>query len=124
MKTLVGITRSQQRTDHKPLELPNTQFAGSKKVPLLFCFRKMSGEAMGCFRCLRNIQDKLADRKSLCEKRNGIPFDGPVTPLWAEIYVHRISAKDKSRLHQFGTRCSQEYSSDTRCILEEVGLET
>ena len=34
-------------------------------------------EAMECFCYLRNIRDKMADRKSPCERRCGTPFDGP-----------------------------------------------
>ena len=47
--THVGITTSQPHTDQKPMDLPKTQFAGSKKVPLRFwCSRlfKNSGGQM------------------------------------------------------------------------------
>ena len=58
----------------------------SKKVPLHFCFtpifQKSGGEKQTeCFCHLRNIQDKLADRKSPKERRFGTPFDGPVMPF-------------------------------------------
>ena len=42
-------------------------------------------EAEECFCDLRDTQDKLADRKSLSERRFGTPFDGPVIPFGAEI---------------------------------------
>ena len=42
-------------------------------------------EAMESYCYLRKIQDKLADRKSSCERRCGTPFDGPVMPFRAEI---------------------------------------
>ena len=35
-------------------------------------------ESMECFCYLRNIQDKLAARKSLNEKQCGTSFDGPI----------------------------------------------
>ena len=37
-----------------------------------------------------------------CERRFGEPFTGPVVPLGAMVECHPISAKDQSRLHQFG----------------------
>ena len=62
------------------------------------------GETMDYFCYLRDIQDRLADIKSPCEKRSGTPCDGPVTPFGAEICSGPISTKDKNRLHQFGTK--------------------
>ena len=53
---------------------------------------------------LRNIQDLLSDRKTPYERRFGIPFKGPVIPLGAMVEYHPISAKDLSRLHQFGPK--------------------
>ena len=34
----------------------------------------------------------------------GMPFDGPVIPFGAMVEYHPISAKDQSRLHQFGAK--------------------
>ena len=53
---------------------------------------------------LRNIQDLLSDGKTPYERRFGIPFKGPVTPFGAMVEYHPISAKDISRLHQFGPK--------------------
>ena len=47
VKTCVGITTSQTHTDQKPTELPNTQFAGSHKVPLLFWFSQVFQKSGG-----------------------------------------------------------------------------
>ena len=38
------------------------------------------------------------------ERRFGMPFDGPVIPFRASVEYHTISAKDYSRLHQFGAK--------------------
>ena len=57
---------------------------------------------MECHCNLRNIQDKLSDGKTPYERRFGMPFNGPVIPLGAMVEYHPISAKDQSRLHQFG----------------------
>ena len=59
---------------------------------------------MECFCNLRNVQDLLADGKTPHERRFGEPFKGPVIPCGAMVECHPISAKDQSRLHQFGVR--------------------
>ena len=59
---------------------------------------------MECCCYLRNIQDLLSDGKTLWERRFGIPFNGPVIPFGAMVEYHPISAKDQSRLHQFGAK--------------------
>ena len=33
-----------------------------------------------------------------------MPFDGPVIPFGAMVEYHTVSAKDQSRLHQFGAK--------------------
>ena len=38
------------------------------------------------------------------ERRFGMPFNGPVIPCGAMVEHHPISAKDQSRLHQFGSK--------------------
>ena len=59
---------------------------------------------MECYCCLRNIQDLLFDGKTPYERRFGMPFDGPVIPFGAMVEHHHFSAKDRSRLHQFGPK--------------------
>ena len=66
-------------------------------------------DSMECYTYLRNIQDLLSDRKSPCERRFGMPFNGTVIPFGSMVEYHPISAKDQSRLHQFG---SQGYPPD------------
>ena len=46
----------------------------------------------------------LSDGKTPYERRFGMPFNGPVTPFGAMVEHHPISAKDQSRLHQFGAK--------------------
>ena len=57
-----------------------------------------------CYWYLRNIQDLLSDGKTPYERRFGMPFNGPVTPFRAMVECHPISAKDQSRIHQFGKK--------------------
>ena len=46
----------------------------------------------------------LTDWKTPCERRFGIPFNGAVIPFGAMVQYHPISAKDQSRIHQFGPK--------------------
>ena len=57
-----------------------------------------------CYCYLRNIQDLLSDGKTPYERRFGEPFNGPVIQFGAMVKYHPISAKDMSRLHQFGPK--------------------
>ena len=59
---------------------------------------------MECYCYLRNIQDKLSDRKRPYERRFGMPWNGPIIPFGAMVEHHPISAKDQSRLHQLGSK--------------------
>ena len=59
---------------------------------------------MECYCYLRNIQDLLFDGKTPYERRFGVPFNGPMIPFGAKVEYHHISAKDLSRLHQFGKK--------------------
>ena len=58
-------------------------------------------DSVECCCYLRNIQDLLSDGKTLYESFRK-PFNGPVIPFGAMVEYHPISAKDLSRLHQFG----------------------
>ena len=63
---------------------------------------KWCADSVECYCYLRNIQDLLSDGRTPYERRFGMPFNGPVTPFGAMVEYHPISAKDQSRLHQFG----------------------
>ena len=63
-------------------------------------------DSMECYCYLGNIQDLLSDGKTPYERRFGTPFNGPVIPFGAMVKYHPISARDLSRLHQFGTKVS------------------
>ena len=57
-----------------------------------------------CYCYLLNIQDLLSVGPAPYERRFGIPFNRPVIPFGAMVEYHLISAKDQSRLHQFGAK--------------------
>ena len=59
---------------------------------------------MECHCYLRNIQDLLSDGKTPYERRFGMHLNGPVMPFGAMVEYHPISAKDTSRLHQYGPK--------------------
>ena len=64
-------------------------------------------DSMECYCYLRNIQDLLSDEKTPYERLFGMPFNGPMIPLipfGAMVEYHPISAKNLSRLHQFGPK--------------------
>ena len=65
---------------------------------------KWWADSMECYCNLRNIQDLLSDGKIPYERRFGKPFNGQVIPFGAMVDYHPISAKDQSRLHQFGPK--------------------
>ena len=59
---------------------------------------------MECYTYLRNIKDLLSDGKTPQERRFGEPFQGPIIPFGSLVEYSPISAKDQSRIHQFGTK--------------------
>ena len=50
------------------------------------------------------LQSAKHSRKTPCERRFGMPLNEPVIPFGAMGEYHPISAKDLSRLHQFGPK--------------------
>ena len=60
-------------------------------------------DAMECY-TLRNVQDLLSDGKTPCEKRFWKPFKGPIILFGSLVEYHFITAKDQSRIHQFGKK--------------------
>ena len=61
-------------------------------------------DSMECSTYLRNVTDLLSDGKTPYERRFGQPFEGPIIPLGSLVEHHPITAKDQSRIHQFGKK--------------------
>jgi len=61
-------------------------------------------QAMACYCFLKAVVDILDDDKTAFERRYGSSFAGPLIPFGAEITYLPITDKDKSRLHQFGSK--------------------
>ena len=61
-------------------------------------------DSMECCCYLRDIQDLFSDGKAPYERRFGMLCHGPAIPFGAMFEFHPISARDQSRLHQFGAK--------------------
>ena len=59
---------------------------------------------MECYTYLRNVTDLLSDGKTPYERRFEQPFKGPNIPCGSLVEYHSITAKDQSRIHQFGKK--------------------
>ena len=59
---------------------------------------------MECNTYLRNIQDLLPDGRTPYERRFGKPFKEPIIPFGSLVEYYPITAKDQSRIHQFGKK--------------------
>ena len=57
---------------------------------------------MECYTYLRNVTDSLSDGKTPYERRFGQPFKGRIIPFGSLVEYHPVTAKDQSRIHQFG----------------------
>ena len=61
-------------------------------------------DSLECYTCLRNVTDLLSDGKTPYERRFGQPFKGPIIPFGSLVEYHPFTAKDQSRIHQFGKK--------------------
>ena len=61
-------------------------------------------DSMECYTYLRNVTDLLSDGKTPYERRFGQPSKGPIIPCGSLVEYHPITAKDQSRIHQFGKK--------------------
>ena len=61
-------------------------------------------DSMECYTYLRNVTDLLSDGKTPNERRFGQPSGGPIFPFGSLVEYHPITAKDQSRIHQFGKK--------------------
>ena len=57
-----------------------------------------------CYTYLRNVTDLLLDGKTPNERRFGQPFKGPIIPYGSLVEYYPKTAKDQSRIHQFGQK--------------------
>ena len=67
---------------------------------------KWWADSMECYCYLRNIQDLLSDGRTPYERRFGERSEGPIIPFGSLVEYHPFTAKDQSRIHQFGKKIS------------------
>ena len=105
MRNYHGIFVRQRHTDRKQMGAVRRVKEGTSAVLLQSGLdNEWWADAMECYCYLRNIQDLLSDGKTPYDRRFGMPFSGPVIPFGVTVEYHPISAKDLSRLHQFGPK--------------------
>ena len=63
-------------------------------------------DSMECCTYLRNVTDLLSDGKTPCEIRFGQPFKVPIIPFGSLVECYPVSAKDQSKIYQFGKKVS------------------
>ena len=61
-------------------------------------------DSIECYTYLRNVQDLSSDGKTPYDRRFGEPCKGPSIPFGSLVEYYPISAKDQSRIHQFGKK--------------------
>ena len=61
-------------------------------------------DSVECYTYLRNVTDLISDGKTPYERRFGQPFKGPIIPFGSLVEYHPTTAKDQSRIHQFGKK--------------------
>ena len=61
-------------------------------------------DSIECHTYLRNVTDLLSDGKTPYERRFGKPCKGPIIPFGSLVEYYPITAKDQSRIHQFGKK--------------------
>ena len=61
-------------------------------------------DSMECYTYLRNVTDLLSDGKTPYERRFGQPLKGPIIPFGSLVEYHPRTAKDQSKIHQFGKK--------------------
>ena len=59
---------------------------------------------MECYFYLPHVTDLFVDGKTPYERRSWQPFNGPIIPFGSWDEYHPITAKDQSRIHQFGKK--------------------
>ena len=63
-----------------------------------------SADSLECYTYLRNVADLSSDGKTPCERRFGQPFKVPIIPFGSLVEYHLTTAKEQSRIHQFGKK--------------------
>ena len=112
MKNYPGITKRLHRAAPKQTALLKERYAESKKELQSGLDEKWC--IIGC----------LSEGKTPYKQRFGEPFKGQVIPFGSRVEYHPNSAKDQSRLHQFGNKVWPGIFLGYALYAEEFGKET
>ena len=108
LKNNPGIIVRQRHTDRKHMGLLREQCAEWKRDICSFVAMRSGQWMVGGFHGMLLLSAKYSRYFSFGKRpyewRFGVPFNGPVIPFGAMVEYHPISARDQSRLHQFGTK--------------------
>ena len=77
---------------------------GTSAVLLQSGLEKWWADPMECYTFLRNVTDLLSGGKTTYERRFGKLFKGPIISFGSLVEYYTITAKDQSRIHQFGKK--------------------
>ena len=107
VKISPGIIARRHHTDQKQMGLHKTAVRRVKEDTSAVLLQSGLNESwwadsMECYTYLRNVTDLLSDGKTPYERRFGQPLKGPIIPFGSLVEYYPISAKDQSRIHQFG----------------------
>ena len=95
-------------TGRKHMGLLREQYAEWKKVRLQYCCNQVWMKKVGRFRGMLYLSAKrsrsLVRWEDPNERRFGKPFKGPIIPFGSLFEYHPVTAKDQSRIHQFGKK--------------------
>ena len=98
----------QHFTVQKQMGLLGDQYAGLKRdfccIVAIWLGRKVVGGFHGMLLLSAKHTILLSDGKTPHERRFGEPSKRPIIPFGSMVVNHPISAKDMSRLHQFGKK--------------------
>ena len=109
VKISPGIIARLHHTDRRLMVLLKEQCARVKEGTSAVLLQSGLNESwwadsMDCYTYLRNVTDLLSDGKTLYERHFGQPCKGPIIPFGSLVEYHPITAKDQSRIHQFGNK--------------------
>ena len=107
MKIFSGIIALLHLTDQKQMGIAERAVRRVKEGTSVVLLQSGLNEnwwadSMECYTCRRNVTDPLSDGKTPYERRFGQPFKGPIIPFGSLVEYHSKTAKDQSRIHQFG----------------------
>ena len=129
VKIFPGIIVRQHHTDQKQMGLLREQYAEWKKVRLEYCcnqvWMKNGGQIpWNVLLICETFKTSCLMGKLHARDVFGKPFEGPIIPFGSLVEYYPISARDQSRIHQFGKKVLLFCASDTLCTRCEFGRVT